>query len=115
MGARLVGKTGNTEVLNLGFWTVNGETRCGLRYSTSAYYEKDYFKISGSGGNITGYCDDGVRISHQDNYGTVSFGLSSAHKVYIGSSYISQWPTSASSVNVGQVYLDGDVLKVRMS
>ena len=115
LGARLVGKTGNTEVLNLGFWTVNGETRCGLRYSTSAYYEKDYFKISGSGGNITGYCDDGIRISHQDNYGTVSFGLSSAHKVYIGSSYISQWPTSASSVNVGQVYLDGDVLKVRRS
>ena len=115
LGARLVGKTGNTEVLNLGFWTVNGETRCGLRYSNSAYYGKDYFNISGSGGNITGYCDDGVRISHQDNYGTVSFGLSSAHKVYIGSSYISQWPSSASSVNVGQVYLDGDVLKVRMS
>ena len=115
LGARLVGKAGNTEVLNLGFWTVNGETRCGLRYSTSAYYEKDYFKISGSGGNITGYCDDGIRISHQDNYGTVSFGISSAHKVYIGSSYISQWPTSASSVNVGQVYLDGDVLKVRRS
>ena len=114
-GARLVGKTGNTEVLSLGFWTVNGETRCGLRYSTSAYYEKDYFKISGSGGNITGYCDDGVRTSYQDNYGTVSFGISSAHKVYIGSSYISQWPTSASSVNVGQVYLDGDVLKVRRS
>jgi hypothetical protein len=116
LGARLVGKTGDTEVLNLGFWTVNGETRCGLRYSTSAYYEKDYFKISGSGGNITGYCNDGVRISHQDNYGTVSFGISSAHKVYIGSSYISQWPTSASSVNVGQVYLDGDgYLKVRRS
>lgn len=116
MGARLVGKTDNTEVLNLGFWTVNGETRCGLRYSTSAYYDKDYFKISGSGGNITGYCNDGVRISHQDNYGTVSFGISSEHKVYIGSSYISQWPTSASSVNVGQVYLDGDgYLKVRRS
>ena len=114
LGARLVGKAGNTEVLNLGFWTVGGETRCGLRYSYDAYYEKDYFKISGNGGNITGYCNDGIRISHQDSYGTVSFGLSSAHKVYIGASSAAMWIYGRNNVSVGQVFVgDDEILRVR--
>ena len=95
-GAHLIGKSGNDIVLELGFFS-------------SAY---PYLSI----GPVTPHNSNWVQLEwHRLRFGYgPEFGVdrsSSIYKILI----CGTWPTSASEVMVGQVYRDGDVLKVRTS
>jgi hypothetical protein len=95
-GAHLIGKSGNDIVLELGFFS-------------SAY---PYLSI----GPVSPHNSNWVQLEwHRLRFGYgPEFGVdrsSSIYKILI----CGTWPTSASEVMVGQVYRDGDVLKVRTS
>lgn len=95
-GAHLIGKSGNDTVLELGFFSS----------------EYPYLSI----GPVTPHNSNWVQLEwHRLRFGYgPEFGVdrsSSIYKILI----CGTWPTSASEVMVGQVYRDGDVLKVRTS
>lgn len=95
-GAQLIGKSGNDIVLELGFFS-------------SDY---PYLHI----GQVNHMNSNWVQLQwHRLRFGYgPEFGVdrsSSIYKILI----CGTWPTSASEVMVGQVYRDGDVLKVRTS
>ena len=95
-GAQLIGKSGNDTVLELGFFSS----------------EYPYLHI----GQVNHENSNWVQLQwHRLRFGYgPEFGVdrsSSIYKILI----CGTWPTSASEVMVGQVYRDGDVLKVRTS
>ena len=95
-GAHLIGKSGNDIVLELGFFSS----------------EYPYLSI----GPVSPHNSNWVQLEwHRLRFGYgPEFGVdrsSSIYKILI----CGTWPTSASEVMVGQVYRDGDVLKVRTS
>ena len=95
-GAQLIGKSGNDTVLELGFFSS----------------EYPYLQI----GQVNHWNSNWVQLEwHRLRFGYgPEFGVdrsSSIYKILI----CGTWPTSASEVMVGQVYRDGDVLKVRTS
>ena len=95
-GAQLIGKSGNDIVLELGFFSS----------------EYPYLHI----GQVNHMNSNWVQLQwHRLRFGYgPEFGVdrsSSIYKILI----CGTWPTSASEVMVGQVYRDGDVLKVRTS
>ena len=95
-GAQLIGKSGNDTVLELGFFSS----------------EYPYLHI----GQVNHLNSNWVQLEwHRLRFGYgPEFGVdrsSSIYKILI----CGTWPTSASEVMVGQVYRDGDVLKVRTS
>jgi len=95
-GAHLIGKSGNNTVLELGFFSS----------------EYPYLSI----GQVNHENSNWVQLEwHRLRFGYgPEFGVdrsSSIYKILI----CGTWPTSASEVMVGQVYRDGDVLKVRTS
>ena len=95
-GAHLIGKSGNNTVLELGFFSS----------------EYPYLHI----GQVNHMNSNWVQLQwHRLRFGYgPEFGVdrsSSIYKILI----CGTWPTSASEVMVGQVYRDGDVLKVRTS
>ena len=95
-GAQLIGKSGNDTVLELGFFSS----------------EYPYLHI----GQVNHMNSNWVQLEwHRLRFGYgPEFGVdrsSSIYKILI----CGTWPTSASEVMVGQVYRDGDVLKVRTS
>lgn len=95
-GAHLIGKSGNDTVLELGFFSS----------------EYPYLSI----GPVSPHNSNWVQLEwHRLRFGYgPEFGVdrsSSIYKILI----CGTWPTSASEVMVGQVYRDGDVLKVRTS
>lgn len=95
-GAHLIGKSGNNTVLELGFFSS----------------EYPYLHI----GQVNHENSNWVQLEwHRLRFGYgPEFGVdrsSSIYKILI----CGTWPTSASEVMVGQVYRDGDVLKVRTS
>ena len=95
-GAQLIGKSGNDIVLELGFFSS----------------EYPYLHI----GQVNHMNSNWVQLQwHRLRFGYgPEFGVdrsSSIYKILI----CGTWPTSVSEVMVGQVYRDGDVLKVRTS
>ena len=99
-GARLVGKTNSTEVISLGF--PNGKS------SASLDIRQSKFSVSIFGGGMLLSDDDHLTIQP-------FFGMRNG-MIYIGSYYDNSaalWPQSKSSVQVGGVWLDGEILKVR--
>ena len=95
-GAHLIGKSGNDTVLELGFFS-------------SSY---PYLSI----GPVSHESSNWVQLEWHRlrfGYGPI-FGVDRSSSIYKILIY-GNWPTSASDVMVGQVYLDNDVLKVRTS
>ena len=125
-GANLIGMRGSTEVINLGFDGGSGAT-------TSS---NGVLKLGESSGIRTEIHSHFIRIQYgntsSDDMATLwsnylVFGVASqALGIILGSIYkngvkkiylsapISQWPT-LSEVNVGEMYLDNGVMKVRTS
>ena len=95
-GAHLIGKSGNNTVLELGFFSS----------------EYPYLHI----GQVNHENSNWVQLEWHRlrfGYGPI-FGVDRSSSIYKILIY-GNWPTSASEVMVGQVYLDNDVLKVRTS
>ena len=95
-GAHLIGKSGNDTVLELGFFSS----------------EYPYLSI----GPVNHLNSNWVQLEWHRlrfGYGPI-FGVDRSSSIYKILIY-GNWPTAASQVMVGQVYLDNDVLKVRTS
>lgn len=95
-GAHLIGKSGNNTVLELGFFSS----------------EYPYLHI----GQVNHENSNWVQLEWHRlrfGYGPI-FGVDRSSSIYKILIY-GNWPTSASEVMVGQVYLDNNVLKVRTS
>lgn len=95
-GAQLIGKSGNDIVLELGFFS-------------SEYPYLHIGQVSHTNSNWVQLQWHRLRFGYGPEFGVDR--SSSIYKILI----CGTWPTSASEVMVGQVYRDGDVLKVRTS
>ena len=95
-GAHLIGKSGNDIVLELGFFD-------------SEYPYLSIGKVNHENSNWVQLEWHRLRFGYGPEFGVDR--SSSIYKILI----CGTWPTSASEVMVGQVYRDGDVLKVRTS
>ena len=97
-GAHLIGKSGNDIVLELGFSSIASEypyLHLGVvSHTNSNWVQLQWYRL---------------RFGYGPEFGVDR--SSSIYKILI----CGTWPTSASEVMVGQVYRDGDVLKVRTS
>ena len=96
-GAHLIGKSGNDIVLELGFFD-------------SEYPYLSIGKVNHENSNWVQLEWHRLRFGYGPEFG-VDRSSPSRYKILI----CGTWPTSASEVMVGQVYRDGDVLKVRTS
>ena len=119
-GARLIGKDGDNTTLVLGFYSFNGQIISLLQVNRVVCEGVTTNMLDGSGlsdnelrlyslGNISG----GLQYKHVVILRTVDGALD--FRVTDGGETGCMWPTSSSSVKVGGVYRDGDVLKVRTS
>ena len=123
-GARLVGKSGDTEVISLGFYDGTSSYNAQLRIGAS-YFSEDYIQIrstrSGAHGTIdlsTGSTSgSSIQIANSGNSGTVRLLLQSLDKYVIlrATDYgyaNSRWPQEGvddiSALPVGTVYLRSD-------
>ena len=97
-GAELVGFNGNTQLIELGFYSVSGggSSTC-LVLGEKATYLAKWVELKW----------EGLKFGGGPYYGMHP----TTYKVKIGGT----WPTAASQVDVGEVYLDNGYLKVRTS
>lgn len=97
-GAELVGFNGNTQLIELGFYSVSGGgSSTYLVLGEKAAYLSKWVELKW----------EGLKFGGGPYYGMHP----TTYKVKIGGT----WPTAASQVDVGEVYLDNGYLKVRTS
>lgn len=97
-GAELVGFNGNTQLIELGFYSVSGGgSSTYLILGEKAAYLSKWVELKW----------EGLKFGGGPYYGMHP----TTYKVKIGGT----WPTAASQVDVGEVYLDNGYLKVRTS
>jgi hypothetical protein len=123
-GARLVGKSGDTEMLSLGFYDGTSSHNAQLRFNSS-YYSEQALQVRGTGTGSLGTIDvdanglsgPGIIIAYNGSSGLVRFIFQSADKYVIlrATDYgysNSRWPKEGvdniSALGVGTVYLRSD-------
>lgn len=123
-GARLVGKSGDTETLSLGFYDGTSSHNAQLRFNSS-YYSEQALQVRGTGTGSLGTIDvdanglfgPAIHIAYNGSSGLVRFIFQSADKYVVlrATDYgysNSRWPTEGvdniSALGVGTVYLRSD-------
>ena len=123
-GARLVGKSGDTETLSLGFYDGTSSHNAQLRFNSS-YYSEQALQVRGTGTGSLGTIDvdanglsgPAIHIAYNGSSGLVRFIFQSADKYVIlrATDYgysNSRWPTEGvdniSALGAGTVYLRSD-------
>jgi hypothetical protein len=112
----IVGYVGTTEVFRIGAQVnYDGGTKATFKVGRSYLREDGLYILAADGSNCRAYSTRFIveRVINSLHY-PFCIDIDSSGKVILGANGASMWPTSKSYVGWGDIYVDGDVLKVNM-